>query len=34
MLGVERVLALHQLIDDSIALLQRAGFEDEESDDE
>ena len=34
MLGVERVLALHQLIDDSIALMQRAGFEDEESNDE
>jgi len=34
MLGVERVLALHQLVDDSIALLQRAGLKDEESSDE
>ena len=34
MLGVERVVALHQLIDDSIALLQRAGLKDEESSDE
>lgn len=34
MLGVERVMALHQLIDDSIALLQRAGLKDQESNDE
>lgn len=34
MLGVERVVALHHLIDDSIALLQRAGLKDEESSDE
>jgi DNA-binding MarR family transcriptional regulator len=34
MLGTERVLALHQLIDDSIALLQRAGLKDEEGNDE
>jgi DNA-binding MarR family transcriptional regulator len=34
MLGVERVAALHLLIDESIALLQRAGLKDEESSDE
>ncbi|VTU29524.1 DNA-binding transcriptional repressor MarR [Variovorax sp. PBS-H4] len=35
MLGVERVMAMHQLIDESIALLQRAGLkDDEESNDE
>jgi DNA-binding MarR family transcriptional regulator len=34
MLGLDRVVALHQLIDDSIALLQRAGLKDEESSDE
>ena len=34
MLGVERVAALHALIDESMALLQRAGLNDEEGNDE
>jgi DNA-binding MarR family transcriptional regulator len=34
MLGIERVAALHLLIDESIALLQRAGLKDEEGNDE
>ena len=33
LLGVERVHALHALADESIAVLQRAGLTDEESDD-
>ena len=34
MLGVERVEALHVLLDESLELLQRAGLQDEEAEDE
>jgi len=34
LLGIERVAALHLLIDESIALLQSAGLKDEEGNDE